>query len=134
MSFGDFISGLWDGKKGKDKSISKAKFKALSSSAVVGTSVASAGAAGAGALTGYAGMASAVSTLGLGGLTTSAAAGMGLTAATGAPLVGAAATTAVTAAVGGPIVAGALVVGTATASTYGVYKVGNMAVKALRNK
>ncbi|MCT7982398.1 hypothetical protein NG796_03740 [Laspinema sp. A4] len=78
--------------------------------------ITSASAVGAGNLAGYAGIASAVSQLGLGGLTTT------LASALGSSVTGAAATAVVTSAVGGPLVmAGLLTAGTA-ATTYGTYK------------
>lgn len=86
---------------------------------VVGTSVVSASVAGAGSLAGYAGIASTVSSLGLGGATTAIAGAMGSSVA------GAAATSVVTAAVGGPVVMGAILVGGAAAATYGGYQVCN---------
>lgn len=85
---------------------------------VVTASIASATAgaytAGAGGLAGYAGIASTVSSMGLGPATT-AAAGM-----LGSSTTGAAATAVVTSALGGPLVAGSLlVIGTGFAA-YGV--------------
>jgi len=88
--------------------------------AVVAGSVVKATMAGAGALSGYAGTASAVSTLGLQTVVTTAAGWMGSSA------TGAAATAVVTSAVGGPVIMGGLVVGTSVAIGYGVYKGGQM--------
>jgi len=86
----------------------KAIEEGIESTVTVSKAVTSAGMAGAGALTGYAGIASAVSQLGLGSLTTAIAGMMGSNVA------GAAATAVVTSAVGGPIVMGGIiVVGTA---------------------
>ncbi|MCT7956689.1 hypothetical protein [Laspinema palackyanum] len=80
--------------------------------------ITSASAAGAGNLAGYAGIASAVSQLGLGGLTTTLASVLGSSA------TGAAATAVVTSAVGGPLVMAGLLAGGTAATTYGTYKVG----------
>lgn len=78
--------------------------------------ITSASAAGAGNLAGYAGIASAVSQLGLGGLTTTLASVLGSSA------TGAAATAVVTSAVGGPLVMAGLLAGGTVATTYGSYK------------
>jgi hypothetical protein len=114
--FEDAVNGFMDGTQGKEKSTEQAIKKGVGTAAVVGTSVASAAAAGAGTLTGYAGVASAVSTMGLGGATTAIAGAMGTNVA------GAAATAVVTYAVGGPVVMGAILVGGVAATGYGVYK------------
>ena len=111
-----------DGARGEDNSASVARQQAVGATVVVGGAVASAAASGAGALAGYAGLASAVSTLGGGAATTAIASAAGLTAASGASLTGAAATTALVAAVGGPAIAAVAVVGAVTATGYGVYK------------
>jgi len=87
-------------------------------SGIVGYSVYSAGAAGAGFLTGYASIASAVSSMGLGGVTTTIAGAMGSQA------TGAAATALVTSAVGGPVVMGAILIGGTAAASYGLFKCG----------
>lgn len=71
-------------------------------------------------------MASAVSTMGLGGATTAIAGAMG------SSVTGAAATAVVTAAVGGPVVTGAILFGGAGATAYGAYKVGNWAWKQMK--
>lgn len=78
--------------------------------------ITSAAAAGAGNLTAYAGLASAVSNLGLGGLTTALASALGSSA------TGAAATAVVTSAVGGPIVMAGLLVGGTAVTAYGSSK------------
>lgn len=78
--------------------------------------ITSAAAAGAGSLSGYAGIASAVSSLGLGGLTTTLASALGSSA------TGAAATAVVTSAVGGPVVMAGLLVGGTAATVYGSSK------------
>lgn len=78
--------------------------------------IAAASTAGAGNLTGYAGMAAAVSQLGLGGVTTT------LASVLGSGATGAAATAVVTSAVGGPLVMAGLLVGGTGATAYGSYK------------
>jgi hypothetical protein len=78
--------------------------------------ITSAAAAGAGNLTGYAGIASAISNLGLGGLTTTLASALGSSA------TGAAATAVVTSAVGGPAVMAGLLIGGTVVTTYGSSK------------
>lgn len=78
--------------------------------------VTSAAAAGAGNLTGYAGIASAVSQLGLGGVTTTLAGVLGSNA------TGAAATAVVTSAVGGPVVMAGLLAGGTAVTAYGSAK------------
>lgn len=92
---------------------------------IVTQAVTSASAAGAGSLAGYAGIASAVSQLGLGSLTTTIAGMMGSSVA------GAAATAVVTSAVGGPIVMGALLASGTGAATFGAYKLTKVAVENL---
>lgn len=87
--------------------------------------VASASAAGAGSLAGYAGIASAVSHLGLGGLTTAIAGMMGSSA------TGAAATAVVTSVVGGPLVMGTLLAGGTGAAAFGTYELGKFTVEKL---
>lgn len=116
------VEGLVDGARGKDNSAKVVKRQTVGATVVVGGAVLSASASGAGALAGYAGLASAVSTLGGGAATTAIASAAGLTAASGAPLMGAAATTALVSVVGGPVVAAGLVVGSVAAAGYGVYK------------
>lgn len=64
----------------------------------------------------HAGAASAVSSLGLGGVTTFIAGAMGSSA------TGAAATTLVVSTVGGPIIFAGLLAGGAAATAYGLYK------------
>ncbi len=78
--------------------------------------ITSASAAGAGNLAGYAGIASAVSQLGLGGLTTT------LASVLGSGATGAAATAVVTSAVGGPLVMAGLLTGGTAVTAYGSYK------------
>jgi hypothetical protein len=74
-------------------------------------------------LAGYAGIASAVSQLGLGGLTTALAGMMGSSVA------GAAATAVVTSAVGGPVVMGALLASGTGAAAFGTYKLSKFTVE-----
>jgi hypothetical protein len=88
----------------------------------LGTAITSASTAGAGSLAGYAGIASAVSQLGLGGLM-QAVAGM-----MGSSVTGAAATAVVTSTVGGPLVMGALLVSGTSAAAFGTYELGKFAV------
>jgi hypothetical protein len=103
--------------------------KGGSSAITIGQAINSASLAGAGSLTGYAGIASAVSQLGLGGLTQAIAGALGSNAA------GAAATAVVTSAVGGPIAMTALVAVGLTITTFGTgeltkfvaYKLGDWA-------
>ncbi|WP_157462218.1 hypothetical protein [Crinalium epipsammum] len=90
--------------------------KGAASTFTILQAVNSASVAGAGALSGYAGIASAISQLGLGGLTTSVAGLLGSSA------TGAAATAVVTSFVGGPLVMTALLVGGTGAVTWGGYK------------
>lgn len=111
-------SGYCNASKGEDNALTEAAKEAAVPTAVVVYSVGSAAASGAGTLTGYAGMASAVSNLGLSCATTAIAGTMGSSA------TGAAATAVVTSAVGGPVVMGVIVVGSAVAVSYGAYKAG----------
>lgn len=104
------ISGLMDE---EDHSLREAGCTAAVTAGTAGVAVGTAASAGAGTLAGYAGMASTVSSLGLGPVTTFVAGAMGSSA------TGAAATTMVVSAVGGPVIfAGILAAGTA----YGLYK------------
>ncbi|MES2644203.1 MAG: hypothetical protein V4850_32255 [Myxococcota bacterium] len=128
---GPFAEGLRDGANGVDRSGATAVRHGMRAVGVLGAGTAGAALAGAGSLTGYAGLATGVSTLGLGGATTTIASVAGLTAATGAPLAGAAATSAVVAAVGGPLIAAAAVVGGVAAVGYGIYKAGSWIGEAL---
>ena len=89
--------------------------------------ITSATAAGAGSLAGYAGIASGVSQLGLGSLTTAIAGMMG------SSVTGAAATAVVTSAVGGPLIMGILLAGGTGAATLGTYEVGKFTAKRLDN-
>jgi len=89
------------------------------------SSISTASAAGAGSLTGYAGLASTISTMGLGGTTTLIAGWLGSNA------TGAAATAVVTSAVGGPAVMGALLVGGAGILALGTYEAGHLTFKQL---
>jgi hypothetical protein len=115
--------GFKDAKNKTDDSMNTAIQEGAWTAGTVTYGVGAATAHGAGSLAGYAGMASAVSNLGLGGVTTSIAGAMGSSAS------GAAATAVVTSVVGGPLVMGAiLVMGTAGAA-YGVYKGGQAVAK-----
>lgn len=111
-------SGYSDAANGEDNSIEGAVQDGAAAGAVVVYGVGSAAVSGAGGLAGYAGVASAVSSLGLGSVTTAAASAMGSSA------TGAAATAVVTSAVGGPVVMGAIIIGGAAGISYGVYKGG----------
>ena len=88
--------------------------EATVTTATIASATAGAYSAGAGALAGYAGIASTVSSMGLGSVTTAAAGMLGSSA------VGAAATAVVTSALGGPLVAGGLLVLGTGAAAYGV--------------
>jgi len=89
------------------------------------SSIAAASASGAGSLAGYAGLASAVSDLGLGGVVTLIA---GLL---GSSTTGAAATAVVTSAVGGPIAMSTLLVGGTGVIALGTYEAGHTTFKKL---
>jgi len=115
------VRGVLDGVEGKDSSVEVAGNQATSAAVVIGGAVLSASASGAGALAGYAGLASAVSTLGGGAATTALASAAGITAASGAPPVGAAATTALVSAVGGPVIAAGVVVASVGCVGFGLY-------------
>lgn len=111
------ISGHDDAANGReDGAMPEVVASGVATAGTVGYSVVAA--KGAGALAGYAGTASAVSSLGLGGVTTAIAGAMGSSA------TGAAATAVVTAAVGGPVAMGAILVTGSAAVSYGVYKGG----------
>lgn len=83
-----------------DRALQAAGKQVALTAATLTSSTVSASLAGAGSLTGYAGMASTVSTLGLGPATTAIAGTLGSSA------TGAAATAVVTSALGGPLLAG----------------------------
>ena len=95
----------WEQRNGTNSSQWDALLKGAEAAVIIGQAIIAASAAGAGALTGYAGIASAVSTLGLGSIVT-------VTAATflGSIAVGAAATSVVISAVGGPFVMAAVII------------------------
>lgn len=101
--------------------------KGATSALTIAQAVTSASAAGAGPLAGYAGIASAVSHLGLGSLTTTIAGMMGSSA------TGAAATAVVTSAVGGPLVMGTLLVGGTGATIWGTYELSKFTFENLGN-
>ncbi|MBE9226513.1 hypothetical protein IQ264_13880 [Phormidium sp. LEGE 05292] len=117
----------FDKLKGIDNSKWAAIEEGLASTGTIATAIASASNAGAGALAGYAGIASAVSELGLGGIMTTIAGMMGSNVA------GAAATAVVTSAVGGPAVMGVLIAGGTSGSLFLVYKLGKFTVEKLEN-
>ncbi|WP_009630049.1 hypothetical protein [Synechocystis sp. PCC 7509] len=121
----DAIDGFVDAIAEIDRSGKKSLQAGTGAAVTVGSAVTTA-AAGAGSLAGYAGMASAVSTMGLGGATTAIAGLMG------SSVTGAAATAVVTAAVGGPMVMGAILISGAGATAYGVYKLSNWAGKQIK--
>lgn len=89
--------------------------------------ISAAATAGAGSLAGYAGMASAISQLGLGGLTTTIAGMLGSSA------TGAAATAVVTSFVGAPLIMGILLVGGTGAASYGTYQASKLAITKLND-
>ncbi len=122
----DAIDGFVDAIAEVDRSGKKSLTAGTGAAVTVGSAVTTAAAAGAGSLAGYAGMASAVSTMGLGGATTAIAGAMG------SSVTGAAATAVVTAAVGGPMVMGAILISGAGATAYGVYKLSNWAGKQIK--
>lgn len=101
----------------EDKAVIEGATKSAVAAGTIGAATASAAAAGAGSLMGYAGMASAISSLGLSSIT-----GVIGSALAGHAVAGAAATAVCTTAVGGPVVMGALVVGAIGATGYGIYK------------
>ncbi|HAO11574.1 MAG TPA: hypothetical protein DCQ51_10490 [Planktothrix sp. UBA8407] len=115
-----------DSSQGFDSSSWMALQEGASATWVLLQSVTTASAAGAGALSGYAGMASTVSQLGLGGLTQLIAGWLGSSAS------GAAATAVVTSAVGGPAVMGFLLVGGTGAVAYGGYQVSKIVTGKLQ--
>lgn len=94
---------------------------------IIGYTTGMAAAHGAGSLAGYAGVASAVSKLGLGWATTSIAGAMGSSAS------GAAATAVVTSAVGGPVVMGGILIGGTVLSGYGLFKGGQAVYKLTKD-
>ncbi|ARV60498.1 hypothetical protein BZZ01_19325 [Nostocales cyanobacterium HT-58-2] len=112
---------------GIDSSTWKTIEEGATSAFTITHAIVSASTAGAGSLSGYAGIASAVSQLGLGSLTTAIAGMMG------SSVTGAAATAVVTSAVGGPLVMSALLVGGTSATAFGTYELGKLAVERLGN-
>lgn len=111
-----------------DDAVVEGVTKSTVAAGTIGAATVSAAAAGAGSLAGYAGMASAVSSLGLGSVTTAGASLLGYSG-----LTGAAATAACTAAVGGPLIMGGLVAGVVGATGYGLYKGAGYASDCLKN-
>jgi hypothetical protein len=120
-----FCSAYFDNLAGSDCTFWRVAEEGFVATSKITGAISSASAAGAGALSGYAGIASAVSQLGMGGLTSAAAGIMGSSAS------GAAATAVVTSAVGGPVVMGALIVGGAGITALGTYEAGKFAVGKL---
>ncbi|BAY75244.1 hypothetical protein NIES25_16620 [Nostoc linckia NIES-25] len=120
-----FCRAYSDQLNGVDNGTWEAIIQAGESFITVGTAIQSALTAGAGSLAGYAGIASAVSHLGLGGLTQFIAGMMG------SQVTGAAATAVVTSTVGGPLVMGALLVGGTSAAAFGTYELGKVATEHL---
>jgi hypothetical protein len=114
----DGYGGYKDAKENKDEGTNKAINQGVYTATTVTAGVSAAAINGAGSLAGYAGVSSAVSSLGLGGVTTSIAGAMGSSAS------GAAATAVVTSVVGGPLVMGAILVAGTAGATYGLYKCG----------
>ncbi|WP_413269506.1 hypothetical protein [Floridanema aerugineum] len=117
----------FDQLNGIDNSTWAAIEQGVTSTYAITQAINSASAAGAGSLAGYAGIASAVSELGLGGLMTTIAGMMGSNVA------GAAATAVVTSAVGGPAVMGILIAGGTSGSFFLIYKLGKFTVEKLKN-
>ena len=114
-----------DNLQGLENSNWQAVEKGATAMLTITQAVASASGAGAGSLAGYAGIASAVSQLGLGGLTTTIAGMMG------SSVTGAAATAVVTSAVGGPVVMSAILIGGTGAATFGTYELGKFTIDKL---
>lgn len=110
----------------EDHSLREAGKAGIVSAGTVGVATTHAIIAGAGPLASYAGTASAVSSLGLGGVTTAVAGAMGSSA------TGAAATSLVVGAVGGPVIFAGILIGGTAIATYGLYKAGQSAMKSLR--
>ena len=108
-----FCQAYFDQSDGVDGRLWEAISQGAESVSIIGTAITSASTAGAGSLAGYAGIASAVSQLGLGGLM------QALTGMMGTSVTGAAATAVVTSTVGGPLVMGALLVGGTSAAALG---------------
>jgi hypothetical protein len=122
-----FCQAYSDQSDGVDGRLWEAISQGAESVSIIGTAITSASTAGAGSLAGYAGIASAVSQLGLGGLM------QALTGMMGTSVTGAAATAVVTSTVGGPLVMGALLVGGTSAAALGTYELGKFAVGNLEN-
>lgn len=120
-----FCKAYFDKASGVDGAAWEVIEKATMSVFLIVNSISSAAASGAGSLASYAGIASAVSQLGAGGLTTAIAGLMGSNAA------GAAATAVVTSAVGGPIVMGIILTSGASITALGTYEVSKFTVEKL---
>jgi hypothetical protein len=136
-SLGKIVQGISQGLTAKDgydnpdkghvEALKNAGMDAAVPTGVIVYSTGMAAAHGAGGLAGYAGIASAVSNLGLGGVTTGIAGAMGSSAS------GAAATAVVTSAVGGPLVMGGILVGGTVLAGYGLYKGGQVVYKLAKD-
>ena len=101
----DICVAYWEQRSGLNNAHWDALLGGAEAAAIIGQAVIAASAAGAGSLTGYAGIAAAVSQLGLSSIVTATASTL-----LGSSAVGAAATAVVTSAVGGPVaMAGVLV-------------------------
>lgn len=122
-----FCSAYYDKLEGIDNSTWAVIEEGATSVFTITQAIASASSAGAGALAGYAGIASAVAHLGLGGLTTAIAGMMGSSA------TGAAATAIVTSTVGGPLVMGLLLASGTGAAAFGSYELGKFGVEKLES-
>lgn len=120
-----FCKAYFDKASGVDGAAWEVIEKATTSVFLIVNSISSAAASGAGSLASYAGIASAVSQLGAGGLTTAIAGLMGSNA------VGAAATAVVTSAVGGPIVMSIILTSGAGITALGTYEVSKFAAEKL---
>lgn len=122
-----FCSAYYDKLEGIDNSTWAVIEEGATSVFTITQAIASASSAGAGALAGYAGIASAVAHLGLGGLTTAIAGMMGSSA------TGAAATAIVTSTVGGPLVMALLLASGTGTVAFGSYKLGKFGVEKLES-
>lgn len=127
MTSGTFCKAYFDSAQGVNDAAWAAIEKGAETTFAIAQAILSASAAEAGSLSGYAGIASVVSDLGLGSITTSIAGLLGSDA------VGAAATSVVTASVGGPVVMGALLAGGAVATAYGTYELGKFSADKFNN-
>lgn len=118
-----FCQAYFDSLAGIDNPTWQAIEEGMAATSTIVGAVTSASSAGAGVLSGYAGMASAVSQMGLGGATTTIAGLMG------SNVTGAAATSVVTSAVGGPVVMGAILIGGSGLAAFGTYELGKFTLR-----